>query len=210
MDLFELDPLAGERNGLFGREEVGLGVCFATDLVIRAMRDEVSITSAPPLVDLPLPKASGSSYVSKPVLLGVEVKTGSVTVGIVPGVLKGLRIILSSSLMKDRRSTGLGVTNVIGLGVELASGVGSSLIRSAVGSSGPVCIVSIRAGCGGVSTLCAWLCSPSNFLTTSSTMVLIGPSLCVATGSATCLLGGEVYSGPVGTSSSLVGSKGPD
>ena len=34
-------------------------------------------------------------------------------------------------------------------------------------------------------------------------------SLCVATGSATCLLGEEVYSGPIGISSSLVGLEGP-
>ena len=153
LDLFELDPSAGERNGLFEREEVGLGDCFAADLVICAARDEVSVTSAPPLVDLPLPEASGMSRVSGPVLLGVGVKTGSLTVGTIPRVLEGLRVILSSSLMKEGRSRDLGVTNVIGSGVEPAYGVGSSLIRSATGSSGPVCIVSIWAGCGDVSTL---------------------------------------------------------
>ena len=81
MDLFELDPLAGERNSLFGREEVGPGVCFAADLVIRVEKDEVSVTSILPSVDLPPPEASGLSRVSGPVLSGVGVKTGSLTVG---------------------------------------------------------------------------------------------------------------------------------
>ena len=92
MDLFELDPLVGEKNGLFGREEVGTGVCFVADLVTRAARDEVSVAFAPPSVDLPLFEASGSSRVSGPVLSGVGVKTGSLTVGIVPRVLKELRL----------------------------------------------------------------------------------------------------------------------
>ena len=209
MDLFELDPLAGERNGLFGREEVGPGVCFATDLVICAVRDEVSVTSAPPLVDLQLPEASGSSRVSGSVLLGVGVKTGSLTVGIVPGFLKELRVILSSSLMKEGQNRGLGVMKATSSGVDPSGGVGSSRIRSVAGSSGHVCIVSIRAGCRGISTLCFWLCSPLSSLTTSSTMVLTGTSLYVATGFATDLLGGEVYSGLVGTSPSLVGLEGP-
>ena len=116
MDLFELDPLVGEKNGLFGREEVGPGVCFAIELVIRAARDEVSVASAPPSVDLSLSEASGSSRVSGPVLSGIDVKTGSLTVKTVPGVLKGLRVILSSSLMKEGRTRGLGVMNVIGSG----------------------------------------------------------------------------------------------
>ena len=115
----------------------------------------MSVTSAPPSVDLPLPEASGSSHVSGLVLSGVGVKTESLTVGTVPGILKGLRVIFSSSLMKEGRSRGLGVTNVIGSGVEPAGGMGNSFIRSAVGSSGPIYIVSIRTSCGGVSTLCA-------------------------------------------------------
>ena len=36
--------------------------------------------------------------------------------------------------------------NVIGSGVEPSDGVGSSLIQSAVASSGPVCTTSIQAG----------------------------------------------------------------
>ena len=114
MDLFELDPLVGEKNGLFGREEVGLGVCFAADLVIRATRDEVSVASAPSLVDLLLREASGSSRVSGLVLSGVGIKTGSLMVETVPGVLKGLQVILSSSLMKEGHIRGLGVVNMIG------------------------------------------------------------------------------------------------
>ena len=209
MDLFELDPLVGEKNGLFGREKVGPGVCFAVDLVTHAARDEVTVASAPPPVDLPLPEASGSSCVSGPVLSGVGVKIGSLMVGIVLGVLKGLRVILSSSLMKEGRTRSMGVMNVIGSGVEPIGGVGSSLIRSATSSSGPVCIVSIQADCRGASTLCTWLRSSSSSLTTSSTIVFTGTSLCATASSATCLLGGEVYFGPVGTSSSLVGSEGP-
>ena len=162
----------------------------------------MSVTSAPPLVDLLLPGASGSSHVTRLVLLGVGVKTESLMVRTVPGVLKGLQIILSSSLMKEGQTRGLGMTNVISLGVEPVGGMGSSLICSTVGSSGHVYIVSIRAGCRGVSTLCTWLRSSSSSLITSSTMVLTSTSLCVATGSATYLLGGEVYFGLVGTSSS--------
>ena len=111
--------------------------------------------------------------------------------------------------MKERRTRGLGVTNVIGSGVESIGGMGSSLIRSAMDSSGPVCIVSIWAGCGVASTLYAWLRSPSSSLTISSTIVFTGTSLDAIVGSATCLLGGKVYSGLHGTSSSLVVSEGP-
>ena len=147
MDLFELDPLVGEKNGLFGSEEVGPGVCFAADLVTRAMRDEVSVAFAPPSVDLPLPEASGSSHVSAPVLSDVGVKAGSLTVGTFPEVLKGLWVIFSSSLMKEGQTKGLGVTNMIGSGVEPVGDMDNSLIRSAAGSSYPVCIVSVLRRC---------------------------------------------------------------
>ena len=64
--------MAGERIGLLGRKEVGPpGVCLAADLVIRAALEEVSVTSTPPLLDLPLPEGSGSRLVSGPVLSGV-------------------------------------------------------------------------------------------------------------------------------------------
>ena len=124
-------------------------VCFATDLVTRATRD---VASAFPSADLPLPDASNSSYVSRPVLVGVGDDTGSRRVGIGPGILKGLLIILSSWLRKEGRTRGLGVTTEMGSGVGPEGGIGSSLIRSASGSSGPVYIVSIQGGCGVVST----------------------------------------------------------
>ena len=107
--------MVGEKKGLFGREEVDPGVCFVVDLVTHAVRE---VVFAPLSVDLPLPEASGSSCVSGPMLAGVGVETGSLMVEIVLGVLKGLQVILSSSLIKEGRTRGLGVTNEIGLGVE--------------------------------------------------------------------------------------------
>ena len=59
----------------------------------RAARDVASI---PPSTDLPLPDTSGSSCVSGPVLGGVGDDTGSQRIGIGPGILKGLLVILSS------------------------------------------------------------------------------------------------------------------
>ena len=53
----------------------------------------------------------------------------------------------------------------------------NSLIRSAVGSSGPICIVSIRADGVGIIMSNASLSSSSNSLTTSPTMVLANTSL---------------------------------
>ena len=102
--------MVGEKKGLFGREEVDLGVCFGVDLVTHAARE---VASVPPSVDLPFPEASGSSCVSGPVLAGVGVETESLMVGIVPRVLKGLQVILSSSLIKEGRTRGLDVTNEI-------------------------------------------------------------------------------------------------
>ena len=99
-----------------------------------------------------LPDASGSSCVSVPVLTGVGVDTGSRKVGIGLGVLKRLWVIFSSSLRKEGRTRGLGVATEMGSGIGPEGGVGSSLIRSVAGSSGHVYTVSIRAGCGVVST----------------------------------------------------------
>ena len=130
-------------------------------------------------------------------------------VGIGLGVLKGLWVILSNWLRKEGRTRGLGVTTEMGSGIEPKGGVGSSLIRSATDSSGLVYIVSIQAGCRVVSTLCAWLYSTSNSLTTSATIVFTGTSLGAIASSTACLLSREVCSSPVGTSSSLVGSEGP-
>ena len=97
----------------------------------------------------------------------------------------------------------------MGSGVGPEGGVGNSLIRSAVGSSGPVCTVSIQAGCGVVSTPYACLSSSSSSLTTSVITVLT----CTFPGAgdvlAMCVLGEVGSFGPVGTSSSRVGLDGP-
>ena len=66
------------------------GVCFASDLVIHVARDEVSVTSTPPSVDLPLPEAFGSRLVSEPVLSSVGLWSGNLPFGKALGVLKGL------------------------------------------------------------------------------------------------------------------------
>ena len=126
-------------------------VCFAADLVTRAARE---VATAPPSADLLLPEAFDLSCVFGPVLADVSVDTGGLMAEIVPGVLKGLRVILSNSLMNEGCTRGLGVTKAIGSRVGPIGGVGSSLIRFATGSSGPICIVSIRAGCRVVSILC--------------------------------------------------------
>ena len=168
-----------------------------------------NVASAPPSADLPLPDASGSSCVSGPVLAEVGDDTGSCRIGIGPRVLKGLWIILSSWLRKEGHTRGLGVTTEMGSGVGTEDGVGSSRICSATGSSGLVCIVSIRAGCRVVFTPYAWLCSISSSLTTSATIVLISTSLGPVAGSTVCFLGGEVCSSFASTSSSLVGLEGP-
>ena len=87
-----------------------------------------------------------------PVLTEVGVDTESWKVGIDQRVLKGLWIIFSSWLRNEGRTRGLGVATEMGSSVGPVDGVGNSLIRSAAGSSGPVCTVSIRAGCEVVST----------------------------------------------------------
>ena len=81
-----------------------LNVCLAIDLVTHAALEEASVASTPSPLVFPLPEGSGSSLVSGPVLSGVDIKTGSLLLGMVPGVLKGLLVILSSSLMKEGRS----------------------------------------------------------------------------------------------------------
>ena len=181
-------------------------ICFDADRVTRAAR---VVASAPFSADLTLPDASGLSYVSVSVLTGVGVDIGSRKAGIGPGVLKGLRVIFSSWLRKEGCTRGLGVATEMGSGVGPKGGVGNSLIRSAAGSSSPICIVSIRASSRVVSTPNACLSSSSSFLTTSSTIVLTGTSLGVGAILAMPILGEEGSSGPVGASSSEVGSDGP-
>ena len=101
------------------------------------------VVSAPLSADFTLPDTSGSPCVSVPMLTGVGVDTGSRNTGPSPGVLKGVLVIVSNWLRKEGRTKDLGVATEMGSGVGPEGGVGNSLIRSTVGSSGPVCIVSI-------------------------------------------------------------------
>ena len=110
--------------------------------------------------------------------------------------------MLSSPTDSGRRGAPLGVATEMGLGVGPEGGVGNSLIRSAVGSSGPICIVSIRAGGAGVLVLNACLSSSSSSLTTSSTTVFTSTSLGVGDVLAVRVLGKVGGSGPDSTSSS--------
>ena len=60
-----------------------------------------------------------------------------------PRVLKEVFVMISSCLRKEGRTKDLGVGKEMGSGVGPEGGVGNSLIRSAIGSSGHVCTVSI-------------------------------------------------------------------
>ena len=97
----------------------------------------------------------------------------------------------------------------MGLGVGPERGVDNSLIRSAVGSFRPVCIVSIRADGAGVLVSNAYLSSSSSSLTTSSTTVFTSTSLGAGDIPAVRILGKVGDSGPASTSSSWVGSDAP-
>ena len=149
-----------------------------------------------------LPDASALSCVSVPVLTGVGVDTGSLKARIGPGVLKGVCTILSNWLRKEGRTRGLRVATVMGSDVEPEGSVGNSHIRSAAGSSGLVCTVSIRAGRVGVLASNAYLSSSSSSLTTSSTTVLTSTSLGVGDVPSVCVLGELGGSGLADTSSS--------
>ena len=142
-------------------------------------------------------------------LTGVGVDTGSWNIGPGPGVLKGVLLIVSNWLRKEGCNKGLGVETEMGSGEGLEGGVGNSLIRSAVGSFGLVCIVSIWAGGAGVIVLNACLSSSSNFLTSSSTMVLTNTSLIAGEVPAVRVLGEWGGSGLAGIPSSRVGSEAP-
>ena len=137
--LLELDPLDGERKGLFGRGEL-LGVCLAVDQVTLGARDVVSV---PLSADLMLPETSGVSCVSVPTLTGVGEDTGSRKLGPCFGTLKGVFTMVSSCLRKEGRTKDTGVAKEMGSGVGPGGGVGNSLIRSAICSSGPVCTTSV-------------------------------------------------------------------
>ena len=141
--------------GLSGREEVGPpGVCLA-DLVTQVALEEVSTTSTPPPLDLPLPDGSGSCLISG-LLLPPDCTRWirNFRTVMLPSILKGLWsvydvVVHSSSLMKVGmgvcRNLGMDLAIVVGSGVKASGGVGSSCIRSAVPFSGPICTVSIQA-----------------------------------------------------------------
>ena len=179
---------------------------MAADQVTLGAREVVSV---PFSVHFTLPETSGSPCVSVPTLTGVGDDTGSRNMGPSPGVLKGVFVIVSSCLRKEGRTKEAGVAKEMGSRVGPDGGVGNSLIRSAIGSSGPVCMVSIRAGGVGVTTSNIALASSSNSLTTSSTNVSTSTSLTGPTVPAMCVMGEWGGSGLTGASSSRVGSKAP-
>ena len=179
---------------------------MAADRVTLGAREVVSI---PLSADFILPEISRSPCVSVPMLTAVGDDTGSRNMGPSPGVLKGVFVIISSCLRKEGRTKEVGVAKEMGSGVGPEGGIGNSLIRSAIGSSGPICIVSIRASGVGIMMLNAALPSSSNSRTTSPTIVSTSTSLTGATVPAVCILGEWGGSGLAGASSSRVGSKGP-
>ena len=139
---------------------------MAADRVTLGTREVVSV---PLSVDFTLPKTSGSPCVSVPTLTGVGDDTGSRNMDPGPGVLKGVFVMVFSFLRKEGCTKDPRVAKEMGSGVGPEGGVGNSLIRSAIGSFGPVCTVSIRAGGVGVMMSNAALASSSNSLTTLPT-----------------------------------------
>ena len=201
----ELDPLDGERKGLFGRGELP-GVYLAADRVTLGVREVVSM---PLSADLMLPETSGVSCVSVLILTGVGEDIGSRKLGPCSGTLKEVFTMVSSCLRKEGRTKDIGLAKEMGSGVGPGGGVGNSLIRSAICFSGPVCTTSIRAGGVGVRMSRDALASSSNSLTTSPTMDSTNTSLTSAEVPAGCVLGERGGSGLVGVSSSRLGSEGP-
>ena len=115
--LLELDPLDGERKGLFGRGEL-LGVCLTADQVTLGVREEVSV---PLSADRMLSKTSGVSCVSMPTLTGVGEDTRSRKLGPCSGTLKGVFTMVSSCLRKEGRNKDTRVAKEMGSGVVLAT-----------------------------------------------------------------------------------------
>ena len=179
---------------------------MAADRVTFGAREVVFV---PLSIDFTLPKTSGSPCVSVPTLMGVGDDTGSRNMGPGPRVLKGVLVIVSNCLRKEGRTKDPGVAKEMGSGVGPEGGVGNSLIRSAIGSSGPVCTVSIRADGVGVMISNANLASSSNSLTTSPTIVSTSTSLTGPMVPAMCVLGEWGGSSLAGASSSRVGSEAP-
>ena len=205
LHLLELDPLDGERKGLFGRGELP-GICLAADRVTLGARDVVSV---PLSADLMLPETFGVSCVSVPTLTSVGEDIGSRKLGPYSGTLRGVFTMVSSCLRKEGRIKDTRVDKEMGSGVGPGVGVGNSLIRSAICSSGPVCTTSIRAGGVGISMSRDALASSSNSLTTSPTMDSTNTSLTGTEVPARHVLGECGDSGLAGVSSSRLGSEGP-
>ena len=179
---------------------------MVADRVTLGAREVVSV---PLSADFALPETSGSPCVSVLMLTAVGDDTGSRNLGPGPGVLKGVFVIVSSCLRKEGRTKEVGVAKEMGSGVGPNGGVGNSLIRSAIGSSSLVCMVSIRAVGASVMTSNVALASSSNSLTTSSINVSTSTSLTGPTVLAMCVLGEWGGFGLAGASSSCVGSEGP-
>ena len=179
---------------------------MAASRVILGAREVVSV---PLSINFTLPETSRSPCVSVPTLKGVGDDTGSRNMGPSPGVLKGVFVIVSSCLRKEGRTKEAGVAKEMGSRVGPDGGVGNALIHSAIGSSGPVCTVSIWAVGAGVTTSNVALAFSSNSLTTSPTNVLTSTSLTGPTVPAMRVLGEWGGSSLAGASSSRVGSEGP-
>ena len=179
---------------------------MAADQVTLGAREVVSV---PLFADFTLPETSRLPCVSVPMLTAVGDDAGSRNMGPGPGILKGVFMIVSSCLRKEGRTKEVGVAKEMGSGMRPEGGVGNSFIRSAIGSSGPLCMVSIRAGGTGVMMSNVALASSSNSLTTSPTNVSTSTSLTGLEDPAMRILGECGNSGPAGASSSRVGSEGP-
>ena len=158
-------------------------------------------------VDLMPPETSGSPCVSVPILKVVGDETGIRKLGPCSGTLKGVFTTVSNCFRKEGRIQGLGVPKDMGSGVRPEGGVGNSLIRSAICSSGPVCTTSIRAGGVGVRMLWDAPSSSSISLTTSPMMGSTTTSLTCAGVSAGCVLGECGVSGLAGVYSSWFGAE---
>ena len=180
---------------------------MVADRVILGAREVVSV---PLSADFTLPETSGSPCVSVSVLTGVGVDIGSRNIGPLPRVLKGVFVMVSSCLRKEGRTKDPRVAVEMGSGVGPEGGVGNSLIRSAICSSGLVCTTSIQVGGVGIRMLRVALSSSSNSLTTLSTIDSTNTSRTSAEVRAICVRGEWGGSGLVGASSSRIGSEGPN
>ena len=179
---------------------------MVADRVTRGAREVVSV---PLSADLMLPETSGVSCISVPTLAGVGEDTGSRKLGPCPGVLKGVLMMVSICLRKEGRTKDTGVAKEMDSGVGPKGGVGNSRIRSAIGSSDPVCTMSIRAGRVGVKTSRDAPSSSSSSLITSPTLDSTNTSLVGAESPARRVLGECGGSGLARATSSRLGSEGP-